>query len=498
MSGGSAAQEVLKLVGGRDNVSRVATCMTRLHITVRDHSKIQFEELKQVDGVLGAVDGEVVQVVFGPGKVQRVGEQFAEYAGLTLGSDDLENDIDLEEIARENKAANKAKQVNPVQVFFKHFANVFLPLLPGIAAAGLINGITKIINLQTDGAYTGIWWYALISTLGWALFQYLPIFVGMNAAREFKGTPILGGILGALSVSSVAMPLLQEINEHVITLPFTDLPFDPTAGGILAAVLSGFFVAYVEKKVRKFVPDVLDMFLTPLIAISISGFVALIVIQPFGAYLTEGIFVAADFLLNKMGIIGAFLLSALQLPLVAVGLHRAFTPIHVLMNDPSGPTEGVNYLLPILQVAGAGQVGSAIALWVRSKKENDRLSKAIGATLPAGILGIGEPLMYGVTLPLLKPFICACIGSGFGGVVMSLMGVGSISQGVSGLLGFLIVKPGTQLGYLVGFLVGGAAAFAITYFFGYEKDKIQSIFGASTKKKVILDETDGNVSHSKL
>ncbi len=192
------------------------------------------------------------------------------------------------------------------------------------------------------------------------------------------------------------------------------------------------------------------------------------------------------------------MLSALQLPLVAVGLHRAFTPIHVLMNDPNGPTGGVNYLLPILQVAGAGQVGSAIALWVRSKKENDRLSKAIGATLPAGILGIGEPLMYGVTLPLLRPFICACIGSGFGGIVMSLMGVGSISQGVSGLLGFLIVKPGTQLGYLFGFSVGCAAAFVITYFFGYQRNKIQSIFGTSVKKEVKIKEKEVNVSHPKI
>ncbi|WP_313468159.1 PTS transporter subunit EIIC [Carnobacterium sp.] len=493
----SNAQEVLKLVGGKENVSRVATCMTRLHISVRDHTKVNFDAIKEVEGVLGAVDGEVIQVVFGPGKVQRVGEQFANYAGLTLGSDDLE-DIDLEEIARENKGFNNAKQTNPIQVFFKHFANVFLPLLPGIAAAGLINGISKIINLQTDNAYTGVWWYALITTLGWALFEYLPIFVGMNAAREFKGTPILGGIIGALSVSSISMPLLQEINEEAILLPFTHTQFDPAAGGILAAVLSGFFIAYVEKHIRKFVPDVLDMFLTPLIALTISGFIALIVIQPFGAYLTEGIFLSADFLLNKMGIVGSFLLSALQLPLVAVGLHRAFTPIHVLMNDPNGPTGGVNYLLPILQVAGAGQVGSAIALWVRSKKENDRLSKAIGATLPAGILGIGEPLMYGVTLPLLRPFICACIGSGFGGIVMSLMGVGSISQGVSGLLGFLIVKPGTQLGYLFGFSVGCAAAFVITYFFGYQRNKIQSIFGTSVKKEVKIKEKEVNVSHPKI
>lgn len=469
----SSAKQVLDLVGGKANVIRNATCMTRLHVTIKDHSKVNLTALKQVDGVLGVVDGEVIQIVFGPGKVQRVGEEFASLSGIALGTDD----IDLEGIAKEKKKEYVAKQTNPVQVFFKHFANIFLPLLPGIAAAGLINGVTKVITLEMGSAINGTWWYAVITTIGWALFLYLPIFVGMNAAREFKGSAILGGIVGSFFVSHSAMPLLAVISEQKIMLPVTGAQFSPAAGGILAAVFGGIAIAYVERYVRKFVPDVLDMFLTPLISVLVVAFAAIFVIQPFGAFLTNGIFSMADFMLNKMGIVGSFLLSVLQLPLVSVGLHRAFTPIHALLNDPAGPTLGVNYLLPVLQVAGAGQVGAALALYMRSRKHNKRLSKAIGSSLPAGILGIGEPLMYGVTLPLMKPFITACIGSGFGGIVMNLMGVGAISQGVSGLLGFLIVKPGTQIGYLAGFLVAYAAAYMLTYYWGYDADKVDDIYG---------------------
>ena len=219
------------------------------------------------------------------------------------------------------------------------------------------------------------------------------------------------------------------------------------------------------------------MILTPLCALLITAFLAIFILQPVGAVLTKAIFALADVLLNKLGFIGAYALSALQLPLVSVGLHRAFTPIHTIMNDPNGATHGVNYLLPILQVAGAGQVGAVIALFARAKKNHKKLSEAILASVPAGILGIGEPLMYGVTLPLGKPFLTASLGAGFGGIMISLFHVGSVAQGVSGILGFLIVNEGGALGYLVGYVTAIVAAFVITYFFGWNEEKVTELFG---------------------
>lgn len=477
LSNKEIAQQVIVAVGGPENILTSSTCMTRLHLTFRDDSKVDMKAVKALEDALGVVEGEVLQIVFGPGKVTKIGEEVKLLVAPVSGdADSAEGDIDLAEIAAKNKAERKKKQVNPVQRFFKHFANIFLPLLPGIAGAGMINGITKAINVYTDNAYVGEWWYALLMTLGWSLFLYLPIFVGMNAAKEFKGTAVLGGIGGALSVSHAAMPLLKEIGEGgSILLPITNAAFNPAAGGILAAVFTGIAFAYLERFFRQFVPEVLDMFVTPLLTLIVGGFASLLILQPFGAFVTDSIFIAADFIFNKLGALGGFILSAVQLPLVSVGLHRAFTPIHAMLNDPTGPTNGVNYLLPVLMVAGGGQVGAAMALYFRTK--NARLKKAIITSVPAGVLGVGEPLLYAVTLPLFRPFVTACLGSGFGGAVIVMLNVGAISQGVSGVMAPLIINPGYQFQYLIGLFAAYIGGFVLTYFFGFKEETIIEVFG---------------------
>ena len=489
------AEEVVEAVGGKSNIQENSTCMTRLHLTLADKSKVDLDRVKKIDGVMGTVDGEELQIVFGPGKVTKIGEEVSAITGISaderkeVHNEDLEKDIDLQARAKENKAAQQAKHNGPVQVFLKHFANIFLPALPGIAGAGLIYGILNVLKLffrvpgiaavQLDPEIAQSWWYLTLNTAGWTLFAYLPIYIGMNAAKEYKGSPILGGMMGAMFVGNAAMPLLMKVGDPAagINLPITGAPFDAAAGGILAAVFGGIVIAHVERWLRSWVPDTLDMILTPLCSLIITAFLAIFILQPLGAVLTKAIFALADVLLNKLGFIGAYALSALQLPLVSVGLHRAFTPIHTIMNDPNGATHGVNYLLPILQVAGAGQVGAVIALFARAKKNHRKLSEAILASVPAGILGIGEPLMYGVTLPLGKPFLTASLGAGFGGIMISLFHVGSVAQGVSGILGFLIVNEGGALGYLVGYVTAIVAAFIITYFFGWNEEKVTELFG---------------------
>ena len=468
------AERVIELVGGPSNILEATSCMTRLHVRLVDQDKVDEVGLKNLEGAMGIVPGEVYQIVFGPGKVTRVRDEF-----LSLLKDMPQataDEIDLKSRASVEKEARKKKHDGPIQRFFKRFANIFLPLLPGIAAAGMINGITKVINFNTDNAYVDVWWYALIMTIGWALFAYLAILAAENAAEEFGGTRVLGAIGGALSVTNASMPLLKKIGEEgtAILLPITDAAFNPAAGGLLAAVFTGMLMATVEKKVRPFIPEVVDMFLTPLITLLIVGFVSLLILQPFGAFLTTGLLGTAEFLFTKLGALGGFILATVQLPLVSVGLHRVFTPIHAIMNDPSGPTGGVNQLLPILMVAGGGQVGAVLALY--AKTDNKRLKQAILAAAPAGVLGVGEPLMYGVTLPLMKPFITACIGSGVGGAVISIFKVGAISQGVSGIMGFLIMEPGKHLGYLIGMLAAYAAGFVITYFFGYDEEAVNDLF----------------------
>lgn len=471
------AREILQTLGGKENITANATCMTRLRVGVSSQSKVDIASLKKVDGVLGVVESGTVQIVLGPGTVNKVGEQFAALTGLALGAE--EADEDAATLAQENKAANKEKHNGPVQRFLKRIANIFVPLLPGIIAAGLINGVCNVINVSTKGAVSGQWWYECIRTMGWALFAYLPLLVGMNAAKEFKGSAVLGAIAGAMSIANPAMPLLTKFNKLDVLLPLTGKVFNPAAGGLLAALFAGIFFAYLERWIRKWMPTILDTFFTPLLTVIFGSLIALIVLQPVGAWLTTGIYTVLNFVYGTMGAVGGYILSAGFLPLVAVGLHQALTPIHAMLNDPNGATKGINYLLPILMMAGGGQVGAGFALYLKTK--NKKLKRLTRDSLPVGILGIGEPMMYAVTLPLGKPFITACLGAGFGGILAALFHLGTVSQGVSGLFGLLIVVPGTQLLYALSMVVAYIGGFILTYFFGVDEDRINEVYGTNEK-----------------
>ena len=472
------SEKLLSLLGGKENILGNAACMTRLRISVRDLSIVDIEAIKKVDGVLGVVESETLQIILGPGKVNKALEEFSKLTGLAKGavSDAPASAAgNVEDLAKENKAAQKAKYDKPLQNFLKKIANIFVALLPGIIAAGLINGISNVVNVSTGGALSGIWWYECIRTMGWALFAYLPILVGYNAAREFGGSASLGGIAGAMCIANTAMPLLAKYNDAQILLPITGNVFNPAAGGMLAALIAGVFFAFLEKHIRKIMPDLIDTFISPLLVLIIGGLVILLIIQPVGAALTSGIYTVLTFVYEKLGVVGGYILSAGFLPLVAVGLHQALTPIHAMLNDPAGATQGINYLLPILMMAGGGQVGAGLALYFKTK--NKKLKGYIRDSIPVGILGVGEPLMYAVTLPLGKSFITACLGAGVGGVLSALFHLGTVSQGVSGLFGLLIVKPGQQIPYIIAMAAAYAGGFVLTWFFGVDEKRINEVYG---------------------
>lgn len=435
MTNKELAQKLLDLLGGKDNVLANAACMTRLRVTVKDTGSVDTEGIKALDGVMGLVEDDTMQIVLGPGKVNKVLEEFSKLTGLAKGVAD-ESVVDA---AATNKAAQKAKyESKPVQAFLKKISNVFVALLPGIIAAGLINGICNVINVSTAGALAGEWWYQGIRSMGWALFAYLPILVGYNAAREFGGSAALGGIAGMMCIANSAMPLLAPGAADpatAILLPLTNAQYNPAAGGMIAALIAGAFFAWMERQIRKVMPNALDTFLSPLLVLIIGAFALMLVIQPVGAWLTAAIFSVLTFIFEKLGVLGGYILSAGFLPLVSVGLHQALTPIHA------------------------------------------KLKKYVAESIPVGILGVGEPLMYAVTLPLVRPFVTACLGAGFGGALAALLHIGTVSQGVSGLFGLLIVVPGQQLGYVAAMLLAYVAGFVLTWFFGVDEQKINEFFG---------------------
>ncbi len=454
-------------LGGRENIIGAEACMTRLRVSVHDIKKVDMSAIEKTEGVMGVVHADTVQIVFGPGTVNKVLQAF-----------------------KENLAGENKEKKTPVQNALKHIANIFVPLLAGIIAAGLINGITNAINVASDGSLSGLWWYEAIRTVGWALFTYLPIFVGYNAAKEFGGTPVLGGIAGAICIANSGMPLLQTIGENhdPIIMPLTEQVFNPASGGMIAAIIAGALFAFLEKKIRKHMPSVIDTFISPVLVVIIGVFALVLVIQPLSALLTSGMYDVLNFLYSELGALGGYILAGGFLPLVSVGLHQALTPIHALLNDPNGATAGINYLLPILMMAGGGQVGACLALYFKTK--NKKLKRIVRDGIPVGLLGVAEPMMYAVTLPLGRCFVTACLGAGVGGAVASLFHLGAVSQGVSGLFGVLIVEPGQEIWFLISMLCAYIGGFVATWFFGVNEKRINEIYGAEDVEAAALPAND--------
>lgn len=434
------ALAILDKVGGKNNLASVAYCMTRLRISLKDASLANQEELKKVEGVMGLVEqGGQLQIVLGPGRVTKVANEVGEITGVKVGEVD-EATVRREEI--------KAKNNTPFKNLLKKISSIFIPLIPAFIGCGLVSGILNII-VKFDAGFAASPTGKILVIIGNSIFWGLSLFVGVNAAKEFGGSPMLGGAMAAI----LTHPNLGGVNIFGKALV-------PGRGGVIAVLLVVAFSSWLERKVRKVIPEVLDLFLTPLIVVVVSGFVALLALQPLGGLISDSIGAAVKAAISGGGAVTGFILGGTFLPLVMTGLHQGLTPIHADLIKTTGQT----LLLPILAMAGAGQVGAAVA--VLAKTKNQRLKKTIWSALPVGILGVGEPLIYGVTLPLGKPFIGACIGGAFGGAVMAALAVGAKSMGLSGLpLTLLVTKP---LGYLIAVVIAYVAGFIAAYALGFE------------------------------
>lgn len=462
------AVKILGAIGGSSNVSEYTHCMTRLRVTVVDRSRIAEAELKKIDGVLGVVDDETYQIILGPGVVTKVAEEFGNVLeGSGSEGKSLASAEQLQAKGAEMKVQLKKKNDTPFKNFLRKIGNIFIPLIPAFVGAGLIAGIGSILaNNITAGNLDATTWQQYVTILNViknAIFSYLVIYVGINAAKEFGATPALGGVIGGVTLLT---GVTAELPIHNI---FTGAPLTPGQGGIIGVLIAVWILSIVERYLRKVIPDAVDIIVTPTIALLVVGLITIFFIMPFAGFISNNLIGAINWTIEVGGAFSGFVLGTAFLPLVMLGLHQVLTPIHIEMINSSGMT----LLLPMLAMAGAGQVGASIALWVRCKKNNS-LTNMIKGALPVGILGIGEPLIYGVTLPLGRPFITACIGGGIGGAVIGLFGnVGAIAIGPSGIALIPLIANGLWLKYVIGLFAAYAGGFIATYLFGTPKEAME-------------------------
>lgn len=467
------AERIIAAVGGMDNIDSVMNCMTRVRIKVLDENKVDDQELRHIDGVMGVIHDERIQVVVGPGTVNKVANHMAELSGVKLGDRIPHNHNDSEKMdyksyaadkAKANKEAHKAKQKNgKLNKVLKSIANIFIPLIPAFIGAGLIGGIAAVLsNLMVAGYISGAWITQLITVFNVikdGMLAYLAIFTGINAAKEFGATPGLGGVIGGTTL------LTGIAGKNILMNVFTGEPLQPGQGGIIGVIFAVWILSIVEKRLHKIVPNAIDIIVTPTIALLIVGLLTIFIFMPLAGFVSDSLVSVVNGIISIGGVFSGFIIGASFLPLVMLGLHHIFTPIHIeMINQP-----GATYLLPIAAMAGAGQVGAALALWVRCKR-NTTLRNTLKGALPVGFLGIGEPLIYGVTLPLGRPFLTACIGGGIGGAVTGGIGhIGAKAIGPSGVSLLPLISDNMYLGYIAGLLAAYAGGFVCTYLFGTTK-----------------------------
>ncbi len=448
-------------------------CMTRLRIHVKEDSKVHDEALKKVEGVLGVVHDRAnhIEIVVGPGKSRKCADICAQL-GIPAAAD--EETMSTDKDWKANKAALKAGQKdNPIKSMLKTFGEIFVPLIPGVIAAGLCSGLATLLTQVYPGYAESSFWnivYNLLSLINASFMTYLTAWAGYRAAERFGATPILGGMLGMMTTLGNIDNIAKVIGLYNEAQPL-DAILRAGRGGVLAVVIGVWFLAKIEKAVRKRIPDNLDIMFTPLITLVLCVIPYVLIIMPLTGFVSTGLcWVVEQVCMSPnpiIRIVAGFISAALFLPMVAMGMHHGLVALYTVQLE----TIGFVTLYPALAMAGAGQVGAAIAIFLKAKKvKNQRLCSVIDGALPAGVLGVGEPLIYGVTLPMGKPFFTAGLGAAFGGAFVMAMQVASTTWGPSGVLAFPVMTAspngavlsmvyygiGLVISYIMGFIITNA------------------------------------------
>ncbi|MCW9446247.1 PTS transporter subunit EIIC [Klebsiella oxytoca] len=463
------ANAIVGHCGGLANFLHVTNCMTRVRMTISDQTRVNIAALKSIEGVLGVVEDDTLQIIVGPGKSSKVANVINDLLkGQPADATPLSNVEQKAQLARE-----KAKKQTRTKVILKHIANIFVPILPSLIAAGILMGINNVlVNSAASWALAhhvaapgdlsptqvvldqrhmlGI--SQFLDIVSKALFGFLAIYTGVTAAKEFDGNAVMGGLLGAITI-------VPQI---------TTLGLIPGQGGLIGVILCAWLMCLLEKRVRRFVPDIVDVVVTPTIVLVVMAAALLLVIMPVAGVISNGILHGLNGLLSTGGIAAGFVLSALFPFLISLGLHHGLFPIHLEMINATGHAP----LFAIQIMSNAGMVGAATAVLLLTR--DPMMKKIAKGAIPTSILAVGEPTIFGVNIPAGFAFITGSIGAGFGGMMVVLLGVSTNGVGAAGLSALPLIADGKYLQYIISWLTGCAAAFVLTYIVGkvrgYDKE----------------------------
>lgn len=453
------AEEILNSVGGKENISQVTHCMTRLRLTLKNKelfNKTTIESIKEVKGSI--LSGNQHQIILGSGTVEKVHDEFIKLVGVEKNENNN----------KEVKSDVNDEKMNPLKTFIKVLSDIFIPIIPVLVASGFLMGIVGLFIypgyfypdkalVQAYPQFSGI--ATMVNMFANTVFAFLPVIIGFSATKRFGGNPYVGAVLGLIMVNpqlinptavGVEIPTWNMFGYEV-----KQLGYESTVLPILAA---SFLLAKVDNWFKAKLPRLFKI-LSAGIAILIVGIITFLFIGP--VLRSAGYFVsdALVWLYTNTGVFGGIIFGLLYAPCVITGMHHAFIPIEVQLVSNISATGGT-FILPMAAMNNVALGGSALAIWYLTKDKDLKAESGIAGL--TSIMGISEPALFGINLKFKHAFISALIGSSVGSGIMAFFKIRARGMGAGGVMGYLLYDPKNLIIYTIGMIVSVLIAFSLT------------------------------------
>lgn len=466
------AREIYEHVGKKENIISAAHCATRLRLVIADNEKADKDAVENINGVKGVFFAQgQMQIILGTGVVNKVYDEFIQIAGISESSKE-----ELKQVA--------ASRANPFQRLIKTLGDIFVPIIPAIVASGFLMGIMEALNFMVNNGYLNIDTSGSIYTFAQLFsntaYTFLPILIAYSAGKVFGANPYLAAVIGMIMIHpnlqnawTVATEGVQATQKVWFGLYSIDMV--GYQGHVIPVVIAVWVLAQIEKKLHKIVPAMLDLFVTPLVSVFVTGYLTLSIIGPIFVTIENGLLDGIQYLIALPFGIGSFIMGAFYAPTVVAGVHHMYTIIDLGQIAKFGMT----FWLPLASAANLAQGGAALAVALKTKDQKIK-SMAVPSALSA-CMGITEPAIFGVNLRFGKPFVMACIGGACGALFASVTALGATGTGVTGIFGILLCLN-QPLSYLLMMAISIGVAFVLTWMFGY-KDSVSATCQEAEKEK---------------
>ncbi len=455
------AEQIVKGIGGVENLASAAHCATRLRLVIHNNEHVDQKALEDIEGVKGVFTASgQLQIIFGTGVVNKV---YSEFIALTGGKEATKEEV--KQLANSNN--NKLKQL------IKVLGDVFIPIIPAIVAGGLMMGLTESLNFAVTNGFitldTTSSLFVFLKLFSSAAYIFLPILIGFSAAKVFGGNQFLGAVLAmimlhpdlqnAWTVSGEGYQAMQSVFGGLYEIPLVGYQ-----GHVIPIVIAVWIMSKIEIKLHKIVPEILDLFVTPLLTLFTTGYITLAVVGPVFVFLENAMLAGVQELIQLPFGLGGLVMGGLYASTVVTGIHHMYSIIDIGQLSQYGYT----YWLPIASAANIAQGGAALAVAMKTK--NKKIKALAFPAAVSAMLGITEPAIFGVNLRYMKPFIAAAIGGAAGALYASIVGLGATATGVTGIFGILLHLH-APVHYIIMFAIALGVSFVTTLVLGWDESK---------------------------